>query len=362
MRFAQQILTGQLPPGTRLGVEREIAVQYGMSRNTWRNALALLEAQGLVRRVPRRGAFVTGQPTEKRWFSTASTILFVEVGKVVAADQPNPTSFYGAIFSGAAETARTLGLPVRTEKVPGHVRVPLQEYHPPRPSEVGGVIVCGTFDEQYIQMYGSEGVPVVVVDYWTRDPQADSVTVDVEGEASMALEHLAQKDHKRVGFCAVGRKEYGEDVHGYDPDIPRMLDCLRRAAQRCHMEMRDEWVVMRPWSQDPLREPLTELLRSQNRPTAIICFTEFETNCVLGRVVKEGLRCPEDISVISRGQPELGQRHMTCLQGDPKQMGQTAVRLLVERMQGVRQRSVRVAVVSRLVLGTSSAYAPGTLQ
>ncbi len=358
--LAHLILSGQLAPGTRLDVEREMAVQYGLSRNTLRSAFAVLEAQGLVRRVPRRGVFVLGEPAEKRWFSTASTILFVYVGVRLTPIQPGQEGYYGSVCGGAIEMARALGLPLKTQGVTGHVRVPLREYRPPRPDEVGGVILCGTFDEQYIRMYGSEGVPVVVVDYWTRNPHADSVIVDVEGEADTALDHLALKGHSRVGFCAVGRKEHGDqDVHQYDPDIPRMLDCLRRAAQRYRVQMRDEWIVLRPWSQDPLREPLGDLLRSPQRPTGMICFTDLEAGALLRAVDKAGLRCPEDISVVARGQPKLGRRQMTCLQSDPVQMGRMAVRLLLERMQGRRQQSVRMAMVSRLVLGTSTSFAPG---
>lgn len=360
--LAQQILSGQLAPGKRLDDERAMASQYRLSRNTLRSALALLETQGLVRRVPRRGVYVLGEPTEKRWFSLTSTILFVYVGVRMTPIRPDLEGYYSGIYKGATEAARALGLSLKSQGVAGHVRVPLREYRPPRPDQVGGVILCGTFDEQYIRMYGSEGVPVVVVDYWTRNPQADSVTVDVESEAEMALDHLAQKGHTRVGFCAVGRKEHGnQDVHQFDPDIPRMLDCLRRAASRCQMEMREEWIVLTPWSPDPLREPLANLLRSRERPTAMICFTDLEASALLRAIEKAGLRCPEDISIITRGYPEVGQRSMTCLRSDPQQLGHVAVRLLLERMQGVRQQSVRLAMVSRLVLGTSTSLVAGLL-
>jgi GntR family transcriptional regulator len=46
---------GQLRPGQRLGAERELAAELGVSRATLRQALAVLEEGGLVRRVPGRG-------------------------------------------------------------------------------------------------------------------------------------------------------------------------------------------------------------------------------------------------------------------------------------------------------------------
>ena len=49
------IESGTLRPGQRLGAERELAVELGVSRSTLRQALASLERSGIVRRVPGRG-------------------------------------------------------------------------------------------------------------------------------------------------------------------------------------------------------------------------------------------------------------------------------------------------------------------
>jgi DNA-binding GntR family transcriptional regulator len=51
------ILTGQIPPGTKL-VEQRLADELKVSRVPLRGAIPLLEAEGLVRTVPRRGTFV----------------------------------------------------------------------------------------------------------------------------------------------------------------------------------------------------------------------------------------------------------------------------------------------------------------
>ena len=62
-----RIASGELPPGLRLGSERRLAVELGVSRTTLRLALASLEELGLIRRVPGRGGgtFVT-QPKIER--------------------------------------------------------------------------------------------------------------------------------------------------------------------------------------------------------------------------------------------------------------------------------------------------------
>jgi DNA-binding GntR family transcriptional regulator len=63
----RQVITGELPPGTRL-VEDRLAASLGVSRNPVREALQTLAGEGFVSILPRRGAVVaditTGQAEE----------------------------------------------------------------------------------------------------------------------------------------------------------------------------------------------------------------------------------------------------------------------------------------------------------
>jgi DNA-binding GntR family transcriptional regulator len=53
----RQVITGELPPGTRL-VEDRLAASLGVSRNPVREALQTLAGEGFVQILPRRGAVV----------------------------------------------------------------------------------------------------------------------------------------------------------------------------------------------------------------------------------------------------------------------------------------------------------------
>ena len=56
-QLRQEILDGERPAGARL-VEQELSARYGVARHTLRAALRALEADGLVRIEPNRGARV----------------------------------------------------------------------------------------------------------------------------------------------------------------------------------------------------------------------------------------------------------------------------------------------------------------
>lgn len=76
-----KITEGELLPGTKLAAERELAQQFGVNRLTVRNALHILEGEGLIARYPVRGTFVAG--IRER--------LLVEKGREIQASSESPT-------------------------------------------------------------------------------------------------------------------------------------------------------------------------------------------------------------------------------------------------------------------------------
>ncbi|MEV8372672.1 FadR/GntR family transcriptional regulator [Kribbella sp. NPDC056861] len=60
-QLQNQIRSGALPVGAKLPSERELATQFGASRNVLREVLRRLEAQHLIEVAPGRGSFVIDQ-------------------------------------------------------------------------------------------------------------------------------------------------------------------------------------------------------------------------------------------------------------------------------------------------------------
>src|SRR5680860_519221 len=62
----EQILSGRLSPGERVPSESDLTVAFGVSRVVVRQALQILEDEGLIFRVRGKGTFVSADVDEER--------------------------------------------------------------------------------------------------------------------------------------------------------------------------------------------------------------------------------------------------------------------------------------------------------
>lgn len=59
--IAARIASRELPPGTRLRAERDLAAHYGVAYGTVRRAMQVLRERGLIETIHGRGTFVAQQ-------------------------------------------------------------------------------------------------------------------------------------------------------------------------------------------------------------------------------------------------------------------------------------------------------------
>jgi DNA-binding GntR family transcriptional regulator len=98
-RLRTEIQRGDLPPGTRLR-QGEVAARFGVSTTPVREAFALLQAQGLVRIDPHRGAIVflpTAQDAQEL-YEIRIALETLAIGRAVKNLQPAEIDQLGAVL------------------------------------------------------------------------------------------------------------------------------------------------------------------------------------------------------------------------------------------------------------------------
>ncbi len=195
------------------------------------------------------------------------------------------------------------------------------------------------------------GIPAVIVD---RDMAAhqDHVQFDHVHGIRQAVSHLIELGHRDIAIVvsSVASRPMRRRVEGF------------RAAFKAHgLKPVEGLIVKLPASTSNAFEPMTALLESKRPPTAVLSLGTNVLGDVLNAIAACGLRIPQDISVVSMGDPAFARSHVPAIgtvNVDLDLAAAESARLLLERMRGDYTGRPRRVVVQTAFDARESAAAP----
>jgi DNA-binding LacI/PurR family transcriptional regulator len=213
-----------------------------------------------------------------------------------------------------------------------------------------GVVMAGTvLDARRIAQVAAS-VPVVVVARNARSSAHDSITNDDRMGARLAVDH----------FVSLGHREIAHVDGGAGAGAPQRRSGFLRAMAGHGLE-RTATVVRGAFTEAGGREGVRALLRKRLRPTGIFVANDLAAVGALDALDEHGLRVPEDISLVGYDNialAALGHIDLTTIDQPRREMGETAVGLLLERRDGDRRRARHLVVPPSLVVRGSTGPPP----
>jgi LacI family transcriptional regulator len=103
--------------------------------------------------------------------------------------------------------------------------------------------------------------------------------------------------------------------------------------------------------------PASELLAGGAPFTALVCFDDLAAIGVIRAFMDHGLRVPEDISVVGFDDIQSASYHnpsLTTIRQPLQQMGQTAARILLQRIRKEKKFPQVVSILPELVIREST--------
>lgn len=213
----------------------------------------------------------------------------------------------------------------------------------------GMIVVTSAFSAAQLHAFRRRQIPVAVIDP-LNPPPADVVSVGATNWAGgkSATEHLLQLGHSRIAF--LGGPETAEcnqaRLHGY-----------MAALMAKDLTVKPAYIISGSFRPEHGVRGLKELLRLPEPPTAIFAASDSIALGVLSEARKNGLRVPEDLSIVGFDgtyQAEESIPPLTSVAQPLQEMGRAALRAVLRQLHGEALDSQRVELATHLVIRGSS--------
>jgi DNA-binding LacI/PurR family transcriptional regulator len=346
-RLRADIEGGRFSPGDMVGTEKGFASEFGISRGSARVAVDELIERGLLVRQVGKGLFARKAPPGTRTVE----LVVPELG----------SRMWAEVAHGAQDGGTQHGIKLQIYNANRDLEADVRAIRQLPSSGVDGAIVAALhqkrMNETLVQLWQT-GFPFVMCDQQMQDIDVPSVTFDNRQGGYLATQELIRLGHRRIGFI-------GFEVSG--PTGSR-LEGFRDALTDAGILFDRSLTALQPLDlADAPRAPTFEdflgsLSARPDRPTALVLHTEHLPVLAYPLLKKQGLRVPDDISVVAIGSdehaevldPPLATVVLPC-----REMGAAAIEILLRRLQNPTGPVEHRVLPGKWVARASVAVRPG---
>ena len=321
--LTEEIEKGTLCYGERIPSEKELAEQFGVSRQTVRRALKDLNAEGIL--VSRRGSG-TYVSVNTRRTSAGETRIAVMLTHV-------DTYIFPALIRGMeSELSREgciLQIAVNDNAVERE-RMILKELI--RTRSVDGLIaeaVKSGLPNPNLDLYREiekMGIPVLFVNSFYRDLDIPHVSLDDRKAGYLAAKHLLECGHTRIG--GIFKSDDGQGHLRYAGYTEALMES--------DIKIRNGRIIwLDSGESEELEEESRRILKRLQECTACVCYNDEVAYKLVDILKKAGKKVPEDISVVgidNSAKAEFCPVPLTSVRNPVEDLGRTAACKIVGRI------------------------------
>jgi len=217
--------------------------------------------------------------------------------------------------------------------------------------KVDGVLFFSMkFPESYTRYFIQREIPIVLVD--TFHPKFDSITVDNFKGAYIAVKHLIELGHEKIGMI-VARLESVPARQRFEGFKQALIDHGKKFYEEFFIETKD--TRLDGFNREAGYYACKELLsRSRKLPTAIFVSSDIQAIGVIEALNENGIKVPGDVSIIGFDDIELAKDFgLTTVRQPMYEMGVIAVEKLFEIINNKKTKPEHIKFTPELVIRNS---------
>jgi LacI family transcriptional regulator len=194
-------------------------------------------------------------------------------------------------------------------------------------------------------------VPTVAVAGHRKFEGVTNVVLDQRRAAELALRHLYQLGHRKIAFMRGG---------SHSSDADERWECQMAVARELKLEVPAELTVdikLTVSTPEMGFGPAIELMNRGVEFTALVCYNDVSAFGAIRALVDQGLRVPEDVSVVGFDDIQSAAFHnpsLTTIRQPLIQMGGVAAKILLQRIRGQATFPDAVPILPELVIREST--------
>ena len=193
-----------------------------------------------------------------------------------------------------------------------------------RTGKVRALILLGEPQKAYYRMVAQCGIPVVFLDFYDEQANADAVTGDNTYGTYRLTSHLIRLGHRRIGF--VGNMKATSSI------MDRFLGYYRAMLVN-DLPVEEKWILSDREKTGGLK--MQEL--PEELPDAFVCNCDLAARVLIERLKDRGIRVPEDIAVTGFDDFPPGSEEdigLSTFRVDTDAMIELAIKTILERCAG----------------------------
>ncbi|GAB2692643.1 catabolite control protein A [Paenibacillus thermoaerophilus] len=208
----------------------------------------------------------------------------------------------------------------------------------------GLLFMGGTVTDEHLQAFQSATVPIVLCGTTDEKQTMPSVDIDHEKAAYDAVKMLIDNGHREIGMISGTLQDLSNGYSRYAG--------YKKALEQAGIPLREEYVRIGNYRYESGMEVMRYFLELPNRPTAIFSATDEMAIGAIHAIQDQGLRVPDDISIISVDNIRMASMvrpQLTTVAQPMYDIGAVSMRLLTKLMNKETVDMTRVVLPHELI-------------
>lgn len=209
--------------------------------------------------------------------------------------------------------------------------------------QVDGMIIAPASAESVrnVDVLHRRGIPLVLIDREVKGVDADVVRGDSYAASKQLTTHLI--DH---GYSDIAMVSGPEDVWTANERARGYRSAMKAAG----LKPKNDAVVRVPFTRDGGRLAGRQLLTGPDRPRAVVAANSYLALGVLDVATDLGLQVPDDFAIVTFDHVDSSPfpPFLTCYSQPAREIGSLALKMLLERLQGLDTPPRRAVLPGRL--------------